>query len=103
MARILAQMGVRAVDGNGADATVAARATPELWYLWPGNAPVWAVWCGLQTQWQTSMAGATGLHYPSVWSVIDRALPRRRRDEAFAAIQRMERAVLEVWAERREK
>lgn len=103
MARILAQMGVRAVDASGATATVAPRAEPDPWYLWPCNLPVWTVWCRAQTQWRVGMAGATGLDYAAVWSVIDRALPRRRRDEAFAAIQSMERAVLDVWAQQRER
>lgn len=101
MARILAQLGVKAVDDSGAEVAVTVRAAPEPWFLWPCNARIWSVWCRLQTQWQTGMAGATGLHYPSVLAVIDRALPRRHRGEAFATVQRMELETLTVWAEKR--
>lgn len=101
MARILAQMGVRAVDASGAAATLAPHVEPEPWCLWPVNLPVWTVWRRLQTQWRVGMAGATGLDYPAVWLLVEKLLPRRRRDEAFAALQQMERAVLEVWAQQR--
>lgn len=79
-----------------------ARAVRE-WYLWPENVPIWTLWQSLQTQWRVGMAGATGLDYAAVWAVIDRSVARRRRDETFAAVRSMERAVLDVLAERAER
>lgn len=49
------------------------------------------------------MAGATGLDYAAVWALIDRRVPRRRRDEVFSALQGMERAVLKVWSDKAEQ
>lgn len=80
-------------DGPGA---------PE-WHLWPECLSTWTLWVDLQTQWRTGMAWATGLDYAAVWALIDRRVPRRRRDEVFQAIQSMERAVLQVWAEKAEQ
>jgi len=106
MARILAQMGLRAVDAEGGDAALQSRPACTPWYLWPVNARVWSFWMRLQTQWRhAGMAGvATGLDYASVLALLDRAgfTPRRRR-EAFEAVQDMERAVLAVWAERADR
>lgn len=78
------------------------RARPE-WHLWPENVATWALWQSLQTQWRVGMAGATGLDYAAVWRVLDQQVPRRRRDEVFAAIQGMEGAVLKVLADRAER
>lgn len=103
MARILAQLGVRPVGADGTEVAVGLRAAAEPWYLWPRNLRVWLAWCAVQTQWRVGMSGATGLDYPAVWAVLDRRLPRRRRDEAFEAIRGMERAVLTVWADQRDK
>lgn len=81
----------------------AAGAGPDEWHLWPENVPTWTLWQSLQTQWRTGMAGAAGLDYAAVWALIDRRVPRRRRDEVFGAVQSMERAVLKVWADKAEQ
>ena len=73
------------------------------WHLWPENVATWTLWQSLQTQWRVGMAGATGLDYAAVWAVIDRCVPRRRRMETFDALRSMERAVLDVLAERAER
>jgi hypothetical protein len=103
MARILAQMGLRAVADDGADCAVQVAAVSEPWYLWPCNSRTWSVWCGIQTQWRTGLSGVTGLDYAGAWVVVERLIPRRRRDEVFAHLQDMERAVLQVQAERHEQ
>lgn len=102
MRRILAQMGVHAVDAHGRPCDVRVEYTQD-WHLWPENAATWSLWARLQTQWRVGMAGATGLDYAAVWAVIDRCLPRRRRDEAFQSIRAMEGEVLKVWAARTER
>lgn len=99
MTRILAQMGVHAVDEQGRPCAVQVTYTQD-WHLWECNVRVWQLWISVQTQWLHGMAGPTGLNYAGVWSVIDRQLPRRQRDEAFGHIQAMESAALLVWAKR---
>lgn len=61
------------------------------------------LWIDLQTQWRVGMSGATGLDYAAVWALINRRIPRRRRDEVFSAVQSMERAVLRVWSDKAEQ
>jgi len=81
----------------------AAPADPP-WHLWPCNARTWQLWCGLQTQWRrVGLDGAAiGLDYAAVWSVLDHStVPPRRRRETFEHLQAMERAALEVFAERK--
>ena len=66
--------------------------------------PAWNLWSRLQTQWRVGMAGATGLDYAAVWALLDGlGYGRRRAQRYFSQFQAMERAVLKVWDEKREK
>ena len=64
----------------------------------------WHAWLGVQTQWRTGMAGATGLDYAGVRAWLDMSeLGRSDRRSVFADLVAMERATLEVWSEQRQK
>jgi Phage related hypothetical protein (DUF1799) len=93
----LAAFGLRAVEP---DAVPGEEPEPvrEVW-LWPENEPVWQLWQCVQTQWHVGMGGATGLRYEGVRVVLEfSGMPRREWAWAFACIQGMERAALEVFA-----
>lgn len=71
--------------------------------VWPENAEAVVVFLKLRTQWRmASMGGLTGLVYAEVWNFL-RALriPRARWSDIFDGVQVMERAVLELAAEKR--
>lgn len=73
----------------------------EYW-LWPENEEAFALWLGLQTQWNVGMAGAVGLNYTAVEACMRmRDIGRKKRAELFAMVQLMEQACLEEWAEKR--
>lgn len=73
----------------------------EYW-LWPENEEAFALWLGLQTQWNVGMAGAVGLDYTGVEACMRmRDIGRKKRAELFAMVQLMEQACLEEWAEKR--
>jgi len=73
----------------------------EFW-LWPENEAAFNFWLAIQTQWNASMAGATGLNYPGVEACMRlRGLKKKSRQELFLSIQMMERACLEEWASQR--
>jgi len=75
----------------------------ETVYLWPDNVLAWSCWCGVQTQWRTGMAGATGLDYAGVRAYLDeRQLSSKDRQACFAGIQACERATLDAWAEQKQ-
>lgn len=101
MARILAQMGVRAVDESGRDVVLTSRPQAQTAYLWPSCVWMWELWMGLQTQWRVGMAGSTGLDYAACLAVIDRVVPKRQRSEAFEAVRACERVTLKAWADKR--
>lgn len=73
----------------------------EYW-LWPENEEAFALWIGLQTQWNVGMAGAVGLNYPGVETCMRmRDIACKKRAELFAMVQLMEQACLEEWAAKR--
>jgi hypothetical protein len=73
-------------------------------YLWPCNAPVWALWQRVQTQWQVGLGGLTGLRYEGVRVVMGfSSLPKKERAWAFECLQGMERAALKVFESQRER
>lgn len=73
-------------------------------YLWPCNAQAWVCWQGVQTQWRTGMAGATGLCYAGVRAYLGlQGLPKKQHAQLFAGIQAAEQATLQAWAEQREQ
>jgi hypothetical protein len=73
-------------------------------YLWPCNVPVFNVWQQVQTQWRIGgMGERTGLDYAGVathlYDVV--RIKKRRWRETWIGLQAMERATLEVWAEKK--
>lgn len=63
--------------------------------LWPEHLPAFALWCAVQTQWRTSMAGPTGLDWQGVRAhPAARALPRAQREPVLADLACMEVAWL---------
>lgn len=73
----------------------------EYW-LWPENDEAFSMWLAVQTQWNASMAGATGLNYPGVEVCLRmRGIKKKARSRMFLLIQMMERACLEEWANKR--
>ena len=76
--------------------------TDTPFYLWPENWPLWCLWRNCETQWHTSMDGATGLDYPGVWGLIARCYSnRKKRAEVFWLVQAMEEATLAAWRDMR--
>lgn len=70
-------------------------------YLWPDNVASWNLFQAVSTQWMVSMAGATGLNYPGVETVMRLSgIKRRDRERVFYEIQCMERATLSAWREK---
>ncbi len=73
----------------------------EYW-LWPENEEAFALWLGLQTQWNVGIAGAIGLNYLGVEVCMRmRGIARKKHVEMFALVQLMEQACLGEWAEKR--
>ena len=69
--------------------------------VWFENADAVAVFAKVRTQWRHGFNGITGLIYDEVWRMIRRLrVPLERRDEVFADVQVMERAVLEMAKEK---
>ena len=74
----------------------------EYW-LWPENEEAFSMWLAIQTQWNASMAGATGLNYPGVETCLRlRGVKKKSRRQLFLMIQMMERACLDEWARKRQ-
>lgn len=75
-------------------------------FLWPECVGIFEAWLASQTQWRTGAAGATGLDYTGVATVLDefgfaRSSPERR--EAFDSLRACELETLSIWSERRER
>ena len=70
--------------------------------VWPELAPALELFCSLQTQWRTGVAGPTGLDYGALTPPLLTALglTARRLRELWPDLQAMERAALELFAER---
>lgn len=65
--------------------------------IWPENELAVLVFLDLGTQWRTGMNGITGLDYGALPVVMDiRGVPAEERQETFAGVKVMERAVLEL-------
>jgi hypothetical protein len=74
----------------------------EEFHLWPENVAVFNLWLSIQTQWHSDSGTRTGLDYPGVEICIrNMAVPKNERQRHFAAIQAMERAALDEWAQHR--
>lgn len=86
-----------------ADPAAAPAPEPDVFYLLPEHLPAFALWLDIQTQWRVGMGGAAGLDYAGVRAApAFRALPRSKRESAFAGVCIMERATLDEWARRRQ-
>lgn len=65
--------------------------------IWPENELAVLVFLDLGTQWRTGMNGITGLDYGAIPFVMDiRGVPPEARQDTFAGVKVMERAVLEL-------
>ena len=96
----LTALGLRAPEAGEGHTTPPV---PEV-YLWPCNAPVWALWQRVQTQWNIGLDGLTGLRYEGVRVVMGFCgLPKKERAWAFECLQGMERAALDVFASQRDR
>jgi len=90
----LAAMGLQLVDD--------LEAQQDEYWLWPENDEAFGFWLSVQTQWNASMGGATGLNYPGVETCLRlRGLKKKARQHLFLLTQMMERACLEEWAQQR--
>ena len=63
--------------------------------MWPENWPAIALFLRVSSQWLTGMNGPTGLNYPSVYPLLDRAAKTPEEwDWLFDDVQQIERAAL---------
>lgn len=73
----------------------------QTFHLWPCNVEVYNIWCQIQTQWNVSMEGRTGLRYESVHSYLRNVLQikQAKATEIFRGLQAMEQSALIAWKE----
>lgn len=75
--------------------------------LWPCNATAMRVFIAMQTQWRVGMAGATGLDYVVLPTVLDMLgvtfSDTSLRRKTFFKVQTLEREFLAAWAKKRDK
>lgn len=94
-----------AVFGLQQDESDDAQIPDEKCYLWPCNVRTFNVWQQVQTQWRSAgMGERTGLDYAGVVAYLG-SMPGMRpkaRSQLFSGLRAMERAALEVWAEKRD-
>lgn len=65
--------------------------------VWPDNWPAFSLFCQMQTQWNISMNGATGLQYLVLLALMDRLkLSDDDHDALFDDIQTLERGALKA-------
>ena len=70
--------------------------------VWPENLPAVNAFIALSTQWRVGMAGATGIDYTAVPTVLRlTGLPRADWPDAFDGLRIMEAEALEIMRERR--
>ena len=79
----------------------AALAAPVPVDVYPENWPALQLMLALATQWHQGFNGKTGLIYASIPLVMDMQQPADRQD-AFAALQVIEREMLATWRKQRE-
>ena len=69
--------------------------------LWPEHQTPFALFVAMLTQWRMGMAGPVGLDYAVLpWVADQLCISARKVREAFADVQAMERAALNIMAER---
>lgn len=73
--------------------------------LWPCNATAMRVFIAMQTQWRVGMAGATGLDYAVLPTVLEMLgvtfSDSSLRQKTFFKVQTLEREFLAAWAKKR--
>lgn len=64
--------------------------------MWLDNVPTVEVFCALGTQWNTGMAGLTGMRYEALPTVLRfMNVPRSEWSEIFQGLRTMERETLD--------
>ena len=70
--------------------------------MWPENWPAFVLFARVQTQWNVSMGGPTGLRYEAIYPLLDRETDTADEWQAlFQDIQVLEGAALKQMAENR--
>lgn len=70
--------------------------------VWPENWRVFVLFSRLQTQWNVSMGGPTGLRYEAIYPLLDRETDTPNEwMELFQDVQVLESAALKQMAENR--
>ena len=70
--------------------------------LWLENVETWLFFCGVQTQWRTSMAGLVGLDYGAILAVAALHEVEDKR-QLLTELQWIESAILSELAEQTER
>ena len=70
--------------------------------LWLENVETWLFFCGVQTQWRTSMSGLVGLDYGAILAVAALHEVEDRR-QLLTELQWIESAILSELAEQTER
>lgn len=70
--------------------------------LWLENVETWLFFCGVQTQWRTSMSGLVGLDYGAILAVAALHEIEDRR-QLLTELQWIESAILSELAEQAER
>lgn len=64
--------------------------------IWPENAPSWALFERLRTQWRMGPVGPVGLDYCAAYPLMDRmSLDAHEWDDALEDLRMMERSALQ--------
>lgn len=69
--------------------------------VWPENWRVFVLFSRVQTQWNVSMGGPTGLRYEAIYPLLDRETDTKDWDQLFDDIQVLEGAALKQMSDNR--
>lgn len=90
-----------ATESNPFLASLAAAQKDQAFEVWPENWPAFRLFCTVQTQWRTGIAGPTGLDYTAVLALMARMeLSREDHDSLFDDVQVLERSALETMSQK---
>lgn len=91
-----------AAPANAFLAALAARQQDQCIEVWPDNWRAFVLFSRVQTQWNVSMGGPTGLRYEAIYPLLDREADTKDEWlELFQDIQVLESAALKQMAENR--
>ena len=91
-----------APPANAFLAALAARDEGKSVEVWPENWRAFVLFSRVQTQWNVSMGGPTGLRYEAIYPLLDRETDTKEEwRELFQDIQVLEGAALKQMAENR--